>query len=318
MLRNRILLYDGNRTSSEIIEADGPLRWAAWRKDGGEALIVGNKGTILSYSAEKRTVRRIPSPVKENLRGADFSPEGNLAVIVGNSGTILILTDAVRQVERTTTSNLRKVAWKKDGSGALVVGNEGAAFFLDARGLKRIYGVTNHLRSISWHPKGQYAVVVGNSVKSSLAGLVPSPGFYRFDTSSFSLTPLREISPETPKDFTSASWKPDGSQCVIVGYDQTWRTSELYTFDGKSVEVGDWKAENQLPTCFAWHPNGTYGIIVTGGLGADETGSILKYEGGVPNSVYSSRGYFMSCVAWNPRGNHALILGSSRSRAFSA
>ncbi len=318
MLRNRVLLYDGSHASSEIIEADGPLRWAAWKRDGSEALIVGNKGTILSYSADQKSVRKIPSPVNANLRGVDFSPEGNLAVIVGNAGTVLIVTDSVKQVESITPSNLRKIAWKNDGSGALIVGNDGAAFFLAARGLRRVYGVANHLRSISWHPKDQYAVVVGNSVKSGLAGLVPAPGFYRFDTGSFSLTPLREISPETPKDLTSASWRPDGSQCIVVGYDQTWHTSELYTFDGKSVAVSDWKAENLLPTSFAWHPSGTYGLIVTGGWGGEGMGTILKYDDGAPKAVYKARRYLMSCVAWNPRGNHALILGSSRSRSFSA
>src|SRR5207247_11051038 len=119
------------------------------------------------------------------------------------------------------SSNMRRLAWKPDGSGVLIVGNERAAYLLDSRGLKRVYGIGNNLRSAAWHPKEDYAVVVGNSVKATLAGLVPAPGFYRFDTNSFSLTQIRQTSPETPKDLTCGRWKPDGSLCIDVGYEQS-------------------------------------------------------------------------------------------------
>ena len=318
MLRNKVLLYDGSEVSSQVVESEGALRWASWRPDGSEALMVGNNGTILAYSVDKKGVRNVSSPVKANLRGVEFSPDGRVAVIVGNSGTILLLSDLLRRLESATSSNLRRVAWKPDGSGALIVGNEGAAYFLASRGLKRVYGVGNNLRSAAWHPKEDYAVIVGNSVKATLAGLVPAPGFYRFDTNSFFLTQIRPTSPETPKDLTCVSWKPDGSQCIIVGYDQTWHTSELYFFDGKSVTASDWKEENLLPTGFAWHPSGRYGLIVTGGVNRGETGMVLSYDGAKPSVIHREPGYNISCVTWNPRGSHALILGSKGARSFSA
>jgi WD40 repeat protein len=318
MLRNKVLIYDGSRVSSQIVEAEGALRWAAWRPDGSEALIVGNNGTILAFSGDRKSVRNVSSPVKANLRGVDFSPDGRLAVIVGNAGTILLLSDLLTRLESATSSNLRRVSWKPDGTGALIVGNEGAAYFLASIGLKRVYGVGNNLRSAAWHPKEDYCVVVGNSVKATLAGLVPAPGFYRFDTDSFFLTQIRQTSPETPKDLSCASWKPDGSQCIIVGYDQTWRTSELYFFDGKSVTASDWKEENVLPTGFAWHPSGRYGLIVTGALDRGETGMVLGYDGPRPSVIHQEPDYSISCVTWNPRGDYALMLGSRGARSYSA
>ncbi len=318
MLRNKVLIYDGSRVSSQIVEAEGALRWASWRPDGSEALIVGNNGTVLAYSVDQKSLRNVSSPVKVNLRGVEFSPDGRLAVIVGNAGTILLLSDILRRLESATSSNLRRVAWKPDGNGALIVGNEGAAYFLASRGLRRVYGVGNNLRSAAWHPGEDYALVVGNSVKATLAGLVPAPGFYRFNTDSFFLTQIRQTSPETPKDLTCASWKPDGSVCTIVGYDQTWHTSELYSFDGNSVTATDWKEENLFPTGFSWHPSGKYGLVVTGGLGGGEAGTVLSYDGGRPSVIHREADYNISCVAWNPRGNYALILGSKGARSFSA
>ena len=134
MLRNKVLLYDGSQVSSQVIEAEGALRWASWRPDGSEALIVGNKGTILAYSVDRKGVRNVSSPVKANLRGVEFSPDGRLAVIVGNGGTILLLSDLLRRLESATSSNLRRAAWKPDGTGALIMGNEGAAYFKDSEG----------------------------------------------------------------------------------------------------------------------------------------------------------------------------------------
>jgi len=318
MLRIKVLIYDGLRTSSEILEADGALRWAAWRHDGSEAIIVGNKGTILSYSPDSRVVKRIPSFVKVNLRCIEFSPDDRLAVIAGNDGTILTLSGSVKKVETNTATNLRRVAWRRNGAGALIAGNDGEAYYLTAAGAKRVYGARNHLRSISWHPNNDYAILVANSVTPSMAGLLPASAVYRFDTGTLSLAPLWENLPETPKDLTCASWRPDGSECLILGYDQSWNTSELYTFDGKSLISRDWKVENMLPTCFDWHPSGRYGVIVTGNLSRGGVGRLLKYGGGRPSIEHEEMGYSCTCVAWNPRGNHALILGSGLSRAFSA
>jgi len=317
MLRNKVLIYDGSRFSSQVIEAEGALRWASWKHDGSEALIVGNSGTILVYSADRKVLRTISPPVNVNLRGVGFSPDDRFAVIVGNAGTLLLLSDVIRRLESATASNLRRVAWMPRGTGALIVGNEGAASFLAAKGLKRVYGVGNNLRSIAWHPKEDYAVVVGNSVQATLAGLVPAPGFYRFESDNFSLTQIRQTSPETPKDLTCAEWKPDGSHCIIVGYDQSWHTPELYSFDGKSLTETDWKAENLLPTGFGWHPSGKYGLIVTGGLTGGETGVVLSYDGGTPSVIHRESRYNMSCISWNPRGEYALILGSSRAHPYS-
>src|SRR5256712_11360797 len=108
MLRNKVLLYDGSEVSSQVVESEGALRWASRRPDGSEALIVGNNGTILAFSADQKGVRNISSPVKANLRGVEFSPDGRLAVLVGNAGTVLLLSDLLRRIESSTFSNLRK------------------------------------------------------------------------------------------------------------------------------------------------------------------------------------------------------------------
>src|SRR5207245_9508929 len=110
MLRNKVLLYDGSEVSSQVVESEGALRLASWRPDGSEALIVGNNGTILAYSVDKKGVRNVSSPVKANLRGVEFSPDGRLAVMVGNGGAILLLSGLLRRLARAPSSHLRRVA----------------------------------------------------------------------------------------------------------------------------------------------------------------------------------------------------------------
>src|SRR5436309_14983849 len=89
MLRNKVLLYDGSEVSSQVVESEGALRWASWRPDGSEALMVGNNGSILAYSVETCGDRNVSSPVMAKLRTLEFSPVGRLAVFVGHSGANL-------------------------------------------------------------------------------------------------------------------------------------------------------------------------------------------------------------------------------------
>src|SRR5207245_3361478 len=147
---------DGSEVSSQVVESEGALRWASWRPDGSEALIVGNNGTILAYSVDKKGVRNVSSPVKANLRGVEFSPDGRLAVMVGNGGTILLLSDLLRRLARAPSSHLRRVAGNPDGSGALIVGDEGAAYLRASRGLKRVSGSGLNHRSAAWLAKQDY------------------------------------------------------------------------------------------------------------------------------------------------------------------
>src|SRR5208282_5705661 len=167
----------------------------------------------------------------ENLRGAEFSPTGETAFACGNSGLILSMSGRVwKVVKEDIRENLRRVAWDPSGKRVLFAGNNGAAYIHDGLKFEIVHGADTHLRSIAWHPRDGYALVAGNCFRDSVGGLSPSPNLFRLVGGS-----LQDVSTlaESRADLTAASWRPDGSSCLLTGFDQTWHTPALFSYDGE-------------------------------------------------------------------------------------
>ena len=87
---NKLLTYDGggfatqpveaSRTKGESASGGGALLGAAWHPSGEYALLCGEGGALLRYSAEG--VEQIESGVKENLVGPFWKPDGSLALLL--------------------------------------------------------------------------------------------------------------------------------------------------------------------------------------------------------------------------------------------
>ena len=322
-MKQKVLTFDGGSLKPETVDAPGRLRWASWKTvdDDETALIVGDRGTLVSYSRGR--FERIRTHTAQNLRCVEFSPRGDEALVCGNGGTVLTATVASSEPLRgnDVRENLRRVGWSRKGQTALIVGNEGAAYALSDGGLEKVRGADANLRSVAWHPKDDYALVCGNCFQDSVGGLTPSPNFFRFDEGARSLLELQSFA-ESRADLTSASWRPGGSSCLLVGFDQTWHTPAAFSCEGAHLRQLRWKREGVFPTSCAWHPSGKYALIGSCLMRAGEGDcSLYLYSDEVENGVVkvSDLGWFgVSCIAWSPGGTRALIAGSTAVRAFSA
>jgi len=323
-MKQKLLVFDGDKLRTETIDAPGRFRWVSWNladKDGS-ALIAGDRGTLVSY--RKGGFRRIRTHTSQNLRCVEFSPVDDAAYVCGNKGTILnaTLTSCEPLKENGARENLRRVGWSSTGGSALVVGNEGAAYALwPGASPEKVRGAETNLRSVAWHPVERYALVCGNCFQGSIGGLTPSPNLFRFDEGGSSLVDLQDIA-ESRADLTSANWQPDGSSCLLVGFDQTWHTPSCLSYEGGTLRQIPWGGGNVFPTASAWHPSGGYAILGTCLMRAGEGEcSLYRYDfrrGSEIAKLSDLQGFGVSCIAWSPDGSRALLTGSASERAFSA
>lgn len=313
-MKQRVLAFEGRSTRPLTTEARGPVRWAAWTPDGDRAILAGDKGTLLAY--EGGEFREISSPTSENLRCVAISPKDGVAYACGNEGTLVRVEGGSASMVRVhTRENLRRLAWDRRGGTLLMVGNSGAAYSFSPEGrLVRLPGAETNLRSISWHPTLEMALVTGNCFRDSIGGLTPSPNLFEFRDGS-----LREVSrlEESHSDLTASSWRPDGSGCLLTGFDQTWHSPTLLSFAGGEAKSIEWRGNNILPTACSWRPDGAYAVIGTSAMTPDEGPSALfKFDGSSVTLLEDLKGFGVSCIAWSAES--ALIACSRSNRAFTS
>jgi len=315
-LKQRVLAFDGGGLRRLAVEAPGPVRWAAWSRGDGSYLIVGDRGSLFEYREE--TFRRIPSGTAQNLRSVGFRGDGRRADACGNGGTILRIEGGVATVVRSDArESLRRIAWNHSGTRALIVGNGGAAYTLDSSGkVSKVHGAETHLRSVAWHPQADIALVTGNCFRDSVGSLSPSPNL--FELSGDVLNAVSDFQ-DSRADLTSSSWNPDGSSCLVAGFDQTWHTPVLFSYSTGTLTNIEWPGENIFPTACSWNPSGSYALIGTSPLSETEgPASLYGYElGGGVAKLADLEGFGVSCIAWRDE-KFALIPCSRSVRAYSA
>ncbi len=307
-----ILKYEAGQFLPVKVELRHRVRWVSWKKDSKTALLVGDRGLILTFDGKK--FAKVESPVQENLRCSDHNPSKGLALLVGNRGTILVFESGrPRTMDPITDANLRRVSWSPDGSSALIVGNSGTVLVWDGAAIKEVGGSGANVRSIAWHPQGEYALLSGNYFASAM---VPSPTLYRYEKGASEVVPL--ITTEKT-DLISVSWKPDGTYALAVGYEVVWQESRVYRWKNEDLELLSLQDPALFPTVVTWYSKGDYALIGTGSpypQGQGE-GIILEYGENGFRKLYSSK-YRVDCIAWRPDGKYAWIVGAENSRTFSA
>jgi WD40 repeat protein len=312
-MKQKVLTFDGRSLGGETVEAPGRLRWACWNRMDGSALLVGDRGTVISYV--DHTFSRLDAGSDDNLRCSDFSPREDSAYACGNSGLILRIEGGrTERLKEDVRENLRRVAWDPAGTRCLFVGNNGAAYVRSASKFEVVQGADTHLRSIAWHPRDGYALVAGNCFRDSVGGLSPSPNLFKFEQGS-----LEDVSTlaESRADLVATSWKADGSSCLLTGFDQTWHTPSLLSYDGETLVEIVWGSENIFPTACAWHPSGEYALVGTSALTPDEgTTALYKFDGKTVTKISELGGFGVSCIAWSAEGV-AIVVAPRSIRAFS-
>jgi len=77
---NKLIQYDGSQFTAATVEAPAALLGAAWRPDGGYALICGEAGALFRFDG--RTIEAVASNTRDNLVGPFWRPDGSSAIIL--------------------------------------------------------------------------------------------------------------------------------------------------------------------------------------------------------------------------------------------
>lgn len=283
-----VYVYDGSAVRSVAAPGERPLRWAAWRPDGSEALIVGNRGTVLRFDGAR--FETLSAAGAHNLRGAGWSPDGELALLVGNRGAVL-LGDGMRfeELPPATTENLRRVAWSPDGSCALIVGNGGCVLRYDraTRALLPVPGDRAHtMRSVAWRPDGAYALIGGYA--SRYAGYPRPHVLYRCD----GRYTQGILATDDEDDALAIDWQPGAASpralVLVASY------GENGSVTNKAVEYLGWGVRSRVLEAAgtllgaAWHPDGGHALMCGEGgvlLRADENGGMTAVASGTTDNL---------------------------------
>ncbi|MCH8161850.1 MAG: hypothetical protein IIB88_08135, partial [Chloroflexi bacterium] len=115
--------------------------------------------------------------------------------------------------------------------------------------------------------------------------------------------PLTPIAVDVERPVRWASWRPDGSACLLVGnrgsailYDPSASGSQAFT-------TIDTNTKHNLRGA-AFSPDGSEALLV------GNRGAVLHYDGTVIRELSSPTSENLRRVAWHPGGAFALIVGN--------
>lgn len=141
------------------------LNSVSWNKNGTEALIVGDEGTVILY--KNSIVIDLSEQVNGSfdLHGVSWNAE-DYALIVGEDGIVLgykngeITTNL--KPDNQAPKTLYDIMWKPNDNYAIIVGEDGLILKYYLNELIRFSRETeNTLMDISWKPDGSLALIVG-------------------------------------------------------------------------------------------------------------------------------------------------------------
>lgn len=303
-----IYSFDGERLIAIESPSTRPLRWAAWRPGGGEALLVGNRGEAYRYDGG--TFARVDTGSAHNLRGVGWAPDGSAALLAGNRGAILLYDGSrVRELASPTVENLRRVAWSPDGRSALIIGNAGVVVRFDAAtgALDPLPGDRAHtLRSIAWRPDGVYALI--GAYASAFAGYPRPHAVYRCDGRYLQAL----LTTDDHDDAVAIDWRPGTTDAliVLVAYDGDVPRNKLVRYDGRGFATSLTDNAGALLGA-AWRPDAAYALL------CGERGMLLRLDpDGTTTAINSGVSDNLVGPFWHPQGTSALLLRGPEEKVY--
>lgn len=301
-------LFDGSRFQDLGWETRRALRWACWRPDGSQALIVGNSGSVALFDG--RRLQEVATGTRQNLRGAAWSPDGSRTLLVGNRGTVLELrAEAVREIASPSSENLRRVAWHPSGAYALIVGNAGTVLRYEASSgqILALPGDRCHtLRSLAWRSDGSYALV--GAYASRWAGYPRPHAAYRCDGRYLQAL----LATDDEDDLVAADWSTAGL-ALLCGY--AWlpdggMVNKALLYDGSRWSSAAWHSE-RLVLGGAWQPGARTALLV------GEAGLALRLDESLEREEISGApAVNLTGPFWRPDGRWALVLKGPDERVY--
>ena len=144
-------------------------------------------------------------------------------------------------------------------------------------------------------------MLVSGVLRSVRYNAAMSERIYSFDPAGDG--PLTPVSIDVERPVRWATWRPDGSACLLVGN----RGAVLHYTPSASLRAGGTSIrELSSPTSenlrrVAWHPAGEFALIIGNG------GTVLRYERDSLTPVPGDRAHTLRAIAWRPDGAYALV-----------
>ncbi len=298
----RLLVCRGGDFGWMRVPGPHSIRWVAWKPAGGEALLVGNGGTVLRWRAGE--LEPIPAPTPENLRGAAWHPSGRFALAVGNAGTVLRYEDGTwERVPFFSAIALRRVAWSPDGSYALIAGNDGVALRYEDGRVVAVGFAYHHLRSIAFHPSGAFALIAGNRA------------LYRYEAGAPDLVPVYR---EPDGDLIAAAFRPAGTEALVAGFRPSevgaeGREAILYRWTPDGIAGAADPVPGQVWVGVAWDRDGRGAWLVSNPGPRPTPSLVVRWEGGRLVQVFRHPSFRFTGVFPDPTGGVILFPGSTAS-----
>ena len=255
----------------------------------GTYLISGLLTLALCTSALAGRFEEIQCGASSDFFAADWHPSGKEALVVG---------DGVFRLDGTNytlsqISNLgafEGVAWRPQGDIALLVGESGLVCLYDGKTVKQVAGAPPlPLKDVAWSPDGTQAVIVGYGG----AVVVYEKGV------------LTDHSVSGGNLLEGVTFSPDGSHALMVGI-YAFSEETILRWDGKQV-TKDWSGSAVTPGDIAYHPSGTYALII------EDWGHASTWDGKTFKPLvtgFEQKTDGLNCVDWAPDGSTALITGA--------
>ena len=275
----------------DILDSGQPSRVTfygmCWKRDGSQAVIVGDDSTIITYSHSSGKFTRLnDARLPAFLFGAAWRPDSLYALVVGADGAVFNFNgQTLTPYCASRTNYLRSVDWKSDSSEALIVGTGGTILRFQDGIFQPVNSYTAvDLFSCSWNPNTGTALISG--ANSTLL---------RLETNGT----VTRIPFEGDWSLYAVSWNPSGDSALVVG-----ANGIVAIYDGvKTTVINNGTLNNFLGCC--WRPGTDEGYI------CGDVGVILKYAGGKLTWVVSGPGIQSQLygIRFRPQGDYALSVG---------
>jgi photosystem II stability/assembly factor-like uncharacterized protein len=256
-----------------------------WKRDGSQALIVGDDSTVLTYGHSGGKFKRIDDTrLPAFLFSAAWRPDSLYALVVGADGAVFNFNGQTLTPYCSSRANyLRSVDWKSDSSEALMVGTGGTILRFQDGIFKPVASPTTvDLFSCSWNPKTGTALISG--ANSTLLELETN--------GSVSAIPFVE-----DWSLYAVSWNPDGDKALITG-----ANGNIAVYDGASIfTIHNGTPDNFLGCC--WKPGSDSAFL------CGDAGSIIEYSAGKLTMINSGLQSQLYSIRFRPQGDYALSIG---------
>jgi WD40 repeat protein len=322
-----------------------------WKPDGSYAVIVGSGGRARKYvESDYPSLTDLATGVVDRLESVAWKPDGSHALVVGGDWgarprvgpwvgaprSVALTFDGVSwaQVYRGNLDPVYekfwRCAWKPGAEYALVTGEagpfsesrlsgDGILFRWDGSALTPLAVPSvdgrrvSDLIGLSWKPDGSVAIIGGDD-DQYLYQWDEVGGFKGIDR------------PTHPAASALIAWSPDGSCCLVRDNPGVAELGKLRS-DGR-IETLRWTREEEERRlrnepaigrfsilgfrAAAWHPTGSYAIVV------GPTGRIVLYDSSINRltMVYHAQSGHADVVywdaAWKPGGGYALCAQGER------